>query len=333
MIIGNYNFIHPQFLLLLGLIPIIAFWYYSRYKDYYPTLRMSSLEGLTNTVSYKTILQLMLPFLRALAFILLVIAMARPQEMLKEEDIKAEGIDIMLVMDLSSSMLARDFTPDRLEVSKTVASQFVDKRPYDRIGLAVFSGEAFTQCPLTTDHRVVKEFLSNLRCGILEDGTAIGMGLATGVNRLKDTESVSKVVILLTDGVNNSGYIKPMTAAQIAMQYNIKVYTIGIGSVGEAVTPVSVSGDGRYVFGLARVEIDEELLQEIAEMTGGAYFRATSKEGLEEIYSKIDELEKTEIEVTTVRRYTEEFHRFAFVGLLLLILEMVLKYAVVRALP
>lgn len=333
MIIGNYNFIQPEFLLLLVLLPIVAFWYYYRSKQYFPTFRMSSLEGVTNTRSYKAIIQRILPFLRAAVFIALVLAMARPQEMLKEEDIKAEGIDIMLVMDLSSSMLARDFTPDRLEVSKTVASQFVNKRPYDRIGLAVFSGEAFTQCPLTTDHRILKEFLSNLRCGILEDGTAIGMGLATGVNRLKDSEAVSKVVILLTDGVNNSGYIKPITAVQIATQFNIKVYTIGIGSIGKAVTPTSLISKGRYKFELASVEIDEELLKEIAEMTGGAYFRATSKEGLEEIYSRIDQLEKTEIEVTTIRRYTEEFHIFALIGLLLLFIEILLKYAVVRGLP
>lgn len=294
---------------------------------------MSSLEGINHLSSYKSLLQKWLPAVRGLAFIFLVIALARPQEMLKEENIKAEGIDIILVMDLSSSMLARDFIPDRLEVSKTVASQFVDKRPYDRIGLAVFSGEAFTQCPLTTDHRIVKDFLSNLKCGILEDGTAIGMGLATGVNRLKDSDAVSKVVILLTDGVNNSGYIKPLTAAQIATQFDIKVYTIGVGSIGEAVTPVSVSGDGKYVFGLARVEIDEGLLKEIAEMTGGAYFRATSKEGLEEIYSRIDQLEKTEIEVTTIKRYDEEFHLFVFIGLALLLIEMILRYAVIRALP
>lgn len=333
MTIGNLNFVSPEFLLLLLLIPAVGIWYYRRYKQRYPTMDMPSLEGVAGLFSWRARLRIALPILRALAFGLFVIALARPQESLKEENIKAEGIDIVLVMDLSSSMLARDFTPDRLEVSKDVAAQFVDKRPYDRVGLAVFSGEAFTQCPLTTDHAVVKDFLENLKCGILEDGTAIGMGLATAVNRLKDSESVSKVVILLTDGVNNSGYIQPMTAAQIASQFDVKVYTIGIGSVGEALTPVSVRSDGRYIFGLARVEIDEQLLKEIAEMTGGAYFRATSKEGLEEIYSKIDELEKTEIEVTTIRRYSEEFYFFAGLGLLLLILEILLRYTVFRALP
>lgn len=333
MNIGPYNFVNPEFFLLLLLIPVVGIWYYRHYKERYPTMGMPSLEGIRHTSSWRGRFRIVLPVLRGLAFALLVIALARPQETLKEENIKAEGIDIMLVMDLSSSMLARDFTPDRLEVSKDVAASFVDKRPYDRIGLAVFSGEAFTQCPLTTDHGVVKDFLENLKCGILEDGTAIGMGLATAVNRLKDSESVSKVVILLTDGVNNSGYIQPMTAAQIASQFDVKVYTIGIGSVGEALTPVSVRSDGRYIFGLARVEIDEQLLKEIAEMTGGAYFRATSKEGLEEIYSKIDQLEKTEIEVTTIRRYSEEFFLFAGLGILLLIIEITLRYTVFRALP
>jgi Ca-activated chloride channel family protein len=331
--IANYNFVNPEFFLLLLALPAVGIWYYRRYKQRYPTMDMPSLEGIRDIRSWRARFRVALPIMRALAFTLLVIALARPQESLKEENIKAEGIDIVMVMDLSSSMLARDFTPDRLEVSKDVAAQFVDKRPYDRIGLAVFSGEAFTQCPLTTDHGVVKDFLENLKCGILEDGTAIGMGLATAVNRLKDSESVSKVVILLTDGVNNSGYIQPMTAAQIASQFDVKVYTIGIGSVGEALTPVSVRSDGRYIFGLARVEIDEQLLKEIAEMTGGAYFRATSKEGLEEIYSKIDELEKTEIEVTTIRRYSEEFYFFAGFGLLLLVLELLLRYTVFRALP
>ncbi len=318
---------------MLLLLPVVGLWYYRRYKERYPTMDMPSLEGIRGMNSWRGRLRIVLPILRGLAFVALVIALARPQETLKEENIKAEGIDIVLVMDLSSSMLARDFVPDRLEVSKEVAAQFVDKRPYDRIGLAVFSGEAFTQCPLTTDHNIVKDYLESLKCGILEDGTAIGMGLATAVNRLKDSESVSKVVILLTDGVNNSGYIQPMTAAQIASQFDVKVYTIGIGSVGEALTPVSVRSDGRYIFGLARVEIDEQLLKEIAEMTGGKYFRATSKEGLEEIYANIDQLEKTEIEVTTIRRYSEEFFAFAGLAILLLILELILRYTIFRALP
>ncbi len=259
--------------------------------------------------------------------------MARPQLALKEEIVRADGIDIFLVMDLSSSMLARDFDPDRLEVSKRVATRFIDKRTYDRIGLAVFSGESFTQSPLTTDHAVVKQLLAGLQCGLLKDGTAIGMGLAAGVNRLKDSEAKSKVVILLTDGVNNSGYIKPLTAAEIAVEFGVKVYTIGVGSTGEALAPVSVRDDGRYLFGMTRVEIDEGLLREIAEMTGGRYFRATSAKDLEEIYDVIDTLEKTEMEITTFKRYSEEYYRFLLGGLLLIFIERVLSLTIFRRLP
>jgi len=281
----NISFVNPEFFLLLLLLPLIAAWYFFRYRQRYPEMRMSSLESLNEVQSIRGRLRALLPILRVLSFIALVIAIARPQLTLKEEEIKAEGVDIVLVMDLSSSMLAQDFKPDRLEVSKKVASDFVDKREYDRIGLGVFAGEAFTQCPLTTDHRVVKEFLAGLRCGILEDGTAIGMGLATAVNRLKESEAKSKVVILLTDGVNNAGYVKPMTASEIAREFEVKVYTIGVGSTGEAYSPVSRRSDGKYIFGLARVEIDEELLIQIADMTGGKYFRATSAESLENIYA------------------------------------------------
>ena len=331
--IKNIEFVNPEFLLLLLLIPAIATWFFVKKKDQHVSIKMSNLESIANTSTIRSTLRRYLPLLRALALAVLVIALARPRQTLKEEDIKAEGIDICLVMDLSSSMLAQDFKPDRLEVSKRVASDFVSKREHDRIGLSVFSGEAFTQCPLTTDHRVVKEFLAGLRCGLLEDGTAIGMGLATAVNRLKGSESKSKVVILLTDGVNNAGYIKPLTASEIAREFEVKVYTIGVGSTGDALTPVSRRSDGKYIFGLARVEIDEELLAEIATMTGGKYFRATSAESLERIYAEIDQLEKTEIEVTTLKRYSEEFHHFALWGLILLVIELLLRYTVFKTIP
>lgn len=331
--IKNIEFVNPELLLLLLLIPAIAAWFFIKKKDQHVSIKMSNLESIANTSTIRSTLRRYLPLLRALALAALVIALARPRQTLKEEDIKAEGIDICLVMDLSSSMLAQDFKPDRLEVSKRVASDFVSKREHDRIGLSVFSGEAFTQCPLTTDHRVVKEFLAGLRCGLLEDGTAIGMGLATAVNRLKESESKSKVVILLTDGVNNAGYIKPITASEIAREFDVKVYTIGVGSTGDALTPVSRRSDGKYIFGLARVEIDEELLAEIATMTGGKYFRATSAESLERIYAEIDQLEKTEIEVTTLKRYSEEFHHFALWGLILLVIELFLRYTVFKTIP
>ena len=331
--LGNITFVSPQALLLLLLLPLIGLWYFLRHRQRYPELRMTHLRTLSERGNLRGKLRGILPILRVLSFVALVIALARPQLTLKEEEVKAEGIDILLVMDLSSSMLAQDFKPDRLEVSKRVASEFVDKRQFDRIGLAVFAGEAFTQCPLTTDHRILKEFLANLRCGILEDGTAIGMGLATAVNRLKESDAKSKVVILLTDGDNNAGYVKPITAAEIAREFDVKVYTIGVGSRGKALTPVSRRSDGQYIFGLANVQIDEKLLKEIAEMTGGNYFRATSEESLERIYQEIDALEKTEIEVTSIKRYSEEFHRFALFGMLFLVLEILLRYTVFRTIP
>jgi len=329
----NITFVSPIFFVLLLLLPIIAWWYFRNYRQRYAPMRMSTLEGLENTQSIRGRLRSLLPILRILSFIALVIALARPQRVLKEEEVVAEGIDISLAMDLSSSMLAQDFQPNRLEVSKRVAGDFVGQRQYDRIGLVVFAGEAFTQCPLTTDHFVLNEFLSKLECGILEDGTAIGMGLATAVNRLKDSDSKSKVVILLTDGVNNTGYQSPMLAAKIAKEYGIKVYTIGVGSVGETRAPVSRRSDGKYVLGLVRVEIDEALLREIAEMTGGKYYRAVDEQSLEQIYASIDQLEKTKIEVTSFKRYSEEYHHFAFWGILFLLIEVLLRYTVLRAIP
>ncbi|MEM1218898.1 MAG: VWA domain-containing protein, partial [Bacteroidota bacterium] len=217
LVIGSFRFLHGGLLLLLLIIPILVFWYMRNRKNLYPSLRMSTLQPIQGMVTWRGRLRGLLPVFRVLSLLFFIIALARPQQILKEEDIKAEGIDIFLVMDLSNSMLAQDFKPNRLEVSKDVALEFVDKRAFDRIGLSVFSGEAFTQCPLTTDHRVVKEFLRNLSVNMLtEQGTAIGMGLASAINRLKNSESKSKVAILLTDGVNNAGYIMPETATEIA---------------------------------------------------------------------------------------------------------------------
>lgn len=326
-----YEFQHPWFLLFLLLIPLAGWWRYRRQQ--YASLKMSTLEATRGIRTWKTWLQKLLPMFRALAFAALIVAIARPQLSLKEENVTAEGIDIFLVIDLSSSMLAQDFKPDRLEVSKRVAADFVDKRPYDRIGLAVFAGEAFTQCPLTTDHNVLKDFLAGLRCGFLDDGTAIGMGLATAVNRIKDSKAKSKVVILLTDGVNNAGYVKPLTAAEIAKEFDVKTYTIGVGTEGQALSPVSRLSDGRYKFGMTRVEIDEGLLETIAEMTGGKYFRATNADRLESIYAEIDRLEKTEIEVQVFKRYSEEYYRFVWFAVVLLVLEILLRYTVLRRIP
>lgn len=332
-VLENITFVSPIFFGLLLLLPIIAWWYLSNYRQRYVSIHMPSLEGLGKNRSVKGPLRSLLPILRMLAFVVLVVAMARPQRILQEEEVIAEGIDISLAMDLSSSMLAQDFQPNRLGVSKRVAADFVEQRQYDRVGLVVFAGEAFTQCPLTTDHKVLKAFLNKLECGILEDGTAIGLGLATAVNRLKDSESTSKVVILLTDGVNNTGYQSPLLAAKIAKEYGIRVYTIGVGSVGEARAPVSQRSDGKYILGSVKVEIDEELLRQVAEMTGGKYYRAVDEQSLEEIYASIDQLEKTKIEVTSFKRYSEEYNLFAFLGILFLLTEVLLRYTVLRAIP
>lgn len=330
----NIDFVNPEFLLLLVAIPLLLLRLWVVRKKRFADIRMSSLEAFGGTSSLRGKFHWLLPALRLAAIGAFIVAMARPQATLKEEEITAEGIDIVLVTDVSSSMLARDFKPDRLEASKQVAMEFVQNREFDRFGLAVFAGEAFTQCPLTTDHKVINEFLSTIKCGLLEDGTAIGLGLATAVNRLKNSEAKSKVVILLTDGVNNSGeYIMPLTAAEIAREFDVKVYTIGVGTAGDAYAPIGRRGDGEYVFGFVRVEIDEALLQQIAGMTGGKYFRATNREGLENIYREIDNLEKTKIEVTTMKRYSEEFFPWVFLGMILLILEIFLRYTIFRTIP
>jgi len=329
----NIEFVNPYILVLLLLIPIIGLWQRWKKKKTESYFTLPSLESIEHIQTFRSRLVPFIPLLRALSLAAFIIALARPQLALKEEEVKAEGIDIMLIMDLSSSMLAQDFKPDRLQVSKKVAKDFVDKRPYDRLGLVVFAGESFTQCPLTTDHRVVKDFLDNLQCGLLDDGTAIGSGLASAVNRLKESEAESKVVILLTDGVNNTGYIPPNLAAEIAQKFNVKVYTIGVGSVGKALSPISRRSDGKYVFGMARVEIDEELLRNISAMTGGKYYRATSEESLQAIYAEIDRLEKTEIDVTVFKKYSEEFRKFLVWGFGFLLLEILLRLTVLRTLP
>jgi len=330
---ANYTFAQPWALLLLLLAPLVGWWYYRQRDQRYPNLRMSSLAALAGVSSWRTRLRILLPWLRGVALVALVIALARPQRTLQEESIKAEGIDIVLAMDLSSSMLAQDFSPNRLEASKQVAIDFVNKRLYDRISIVAFAGEAFTSCPLTTDHDVVRTFISTLACGALEDGTAIGQGLATAINRVKDSEVVSKIIILLTDGVNNAGYLPPEMAANIAREFGIKVYTIGVGSQGEALTPVSRDPFGRYRYDIAKVEIDEALLMQIAETTDGRYFRATSQEELQKIYDLIDQLEKTTIETTVVKRYQERFRGFALWVAIALLLELILRYTVLRSIP
>ncbi len=237
----------------------------------------------------------------------LLLAFARPQSKDQWQDVKREGIDIIIALDVSASMLAKDLRPDRLSASKKVAQEFIDGRPNDRIGLVVYEGEAFTQCPLTTDHRVLKELFEQARSGLITGGTAVGMGLATAINRLRESEARSKVVILLTDGVSNAGMVQPLDAAQIAEQQGIRVYTIGVGTRGKALSPVSQYPNGQYRFDLVQVEIDEPTLTEMARLTGGRYFRATDAEKLRSIYAEIDRLERTRIEVTEYSQRNEEF--------------------------
>ena len=332
-IIHNIEFSSPYWLLLLAIIPLMLLYkYYSKRQEIEP-MTFSTLESISGLYSWKEKAIKYLPTLRYLTLAALMLAMARPQQTLKEEVVKAEGIDIILAMDLSSSMLAKDFNPDRLTVSKEVAAKFVDKRVYDRIGLVVFAGDSFTQTPLTTDHNILKDFLANIECGMLDDGTAIGMGLATATNRLKGSKSKSKVIILLTDGVNNAGYIKPLTAAEIAEEYDMKIYTIGIGTTGAALTPVNRRNDGKFVFGMSKVNIDEKLLSEISKMTGGRYFRATDEAMLNSIYDEIDQLEKTEIEVNVFKRYKDIFRIPLMLAFGLLLLEFILRQTILRTLP
>jgi Ca-activated chloride channel family protein len=312
-------------------IPSIFYYKYAR-RGEKRTMLFSMTDAIKTNSSLKSKIYPFLPVLKYLALAFFIVALARPQLTSQEEKVNADGIDIMLVMDLSSSMLSQDFNPNRLEVSKQVAKDFVDKRMYDRIGLVVFSGESFTQTPVTTDHNILKDFLDNLEVGMVEDGTAIGMGLATAVNRLKDLDTKSKIIILLTDGDNNAGYIQPMTAAEIAQELDVKVYTIGVGSEGFAKSPISKMSDGRYVFGRTRVKIDEKLLREISEMTKGKYFRATDETSLQKIYDEIDKLEKTEIEVTTFKRYKDKYRFFLLGGLILLVLHEFLKHTYLRSL-
>jgi len=277
---------------------------------------------------------LLRPLSRALGLAglaVLLLAMARPQSKDSWQDVKREGIDIMMAMDLSGSMLAKDLRPDRLDAAKRMGTEFIDGRPNDRIGLVVYEGEAFTQCPLTTDHRVLKELLNSSRSGLLEGGTAIGMGLATAVNRLRESEAKSKVVILLTDGVNNRGTIEPTDAAQIAASMGVRVYTIGVGTRGKALMPVARYANGQYRYDYVDVDLDEPTLKQVAETTGGRYFRATDERKLREIYQEIDRLEKTRMKVTEYSQRHEEYLPFVLFGGVLLLLGSILDRSLLRS--
>jgi Ca-activated chloride channel family protein len=280
--------------------------------------------------SWRVYLRHIVFVLEIAALSLFIVALARPQSSSKNQKVNIEGIDIVLAMDISSSMLAADLKPDRLEASKAVASDFVLGRPGDRMGLIVFSGETFTQVPLTTDHAMMLNMLKDMKCGMLEDGTAIGDGLASAVSRLKDSEAISKVVILLTDGENTAGSIDPMTAAEMAKLFGIRVYTIGAGTRGTAPYPVQTPFGG-VKYQQVEVNINDALLQQIADETGGKYFRAESKEKLQQIYDEIDKMERSKIEVNEYKRLHEEFYPFVICGLILLILSFILKHTIFKS--
>ena len=328
----NIIFKNKELLYLLFLIPVFVFWYWKKHRNQFAEIKVSSLDGFKSGTSKIIQHAPHLPFiLRMFAFIFLIIALARPQSTTEGRNVSTEGIDIIMSLDISGSMLAEDLKPNRIEAAKNVASEFISARPNDRIGLVVFAGESFTQCPLTTDHQVIKNLMVNIKSGMIQDGTAIGMGLANAVNRIKESDAKSKVVILLTDGVNNSGFIDPITSAEIAKAFEVRVYTIGVGQKGTAPYPVQTPFGVQYQD--VEVQIDEEVLQKIAGMTGGKYFRATNNKKLEEIYSEIDRLEKTKVQVTEFRRYGEEFYKYAFFGLFFLAIELILRYTLLRTIP
>jgi Ca-activated chloride channel family protein len=324
-------FAYPYLLWLLLMLPMLTGWYILKNKKSTSSITVSTVSIYKKPGSSKNTIR-HLPFiLRLFSLALLIIAIARPQTRSNEERVEGEGIDIILCMDVSGSMLAEDFSPNRLEAMKEVAANFVDARKTDRIGLVIFAGEPFTQCPPTTDYASLKSQILAVRSGILQDGTAIGSGLATGVERLKKSKSKSKVIILLTDGENNGGLIDPNAAKEIAKAFQIKVYTIGMGTEGYAALPQQTTGG--IVRTMEKVNIDEKILTEIARETGGNYFRAKDNESLSKIYSDIDQLEKSKIETSSFARYAEEFYLLAIAVAVLLLIEVWLRYKVLRKFP
>ena len=321
----NIVFENGWFLWFLLVIPLLVAHYIWRQGKANAPVKLSTAGFFADgRKTFRHYLRHVLFAMRMAALAMVTVVIARPQNVDRWQSSTTEGIDIVMALDVSGSMLARDFSPDRLEASKNVATEFIRGRPYDRIGLTVFSGESFTQCPLTTDHAVLINLLRDVKSGIIEDGTAIGVGLATAINRIKDSDAISKVIILLTDGVNNRGSIDPMTAAEIAKTFGIRVYTIGVGSRGYADYPVQTPFGTRYQ--KMEVEIDEALLQQIAELTGGHYFRAVDNTSLQQVYGEIDKLEKSKIETREHSKRDEVFMSWAMAALVLIGIELLLRY-------
>ena len=329
----SLTFAQPYWFLLLALVPIFIFLYFTKRNKQHASLQLSNTAWLNNK-PIKTLRQrlIFMPFiLRILAFSFLVIVMARPQSALQRKKLNIEGIDIIMALDVSGSMRAMDLKPNRLDAAKKVAQTFIDGRQNDRIGLVIFSGEAFTQCPLTTDHKVLKDLFKPIHSGMIEDGTAIGDGLATAINRIKDSEAISRVIILLTDGVQNRGSIDPISAAEIAKTFGIRIYTIGVGSKGTAPMPVQTAYGEQIVD--VPVQIDEDILKKVAKATDGRYFRAVNNNSLKEVYKEIDQLEKSKIDVDIFQNKYEEFLPFALIALGLFLLELLLRFSIFRTKP
>lgn len=328
---NNLEFANPEFLWLLGLIPLLAVWYFLKRNNDAARLTMASTRGFAKQ-SVLAKLKPLLYVLRLLALAALVVALARPRNVEVSKRTKTtRGIDIVMAIDVSASMLAKDLKPNRLEALKEVATNFINKRPNDRIGIVVYAGESFTQTPITSDKRIVKNTIRKLRWGDLDGGTAIGMGLGSAVNRLKESKAKSKVIILLTDGVNNAGFVDPKTATELARELGIKVYTIGLGTNGMALFPYAKDISGGLLFRSMQVEIDEALLEFIAEQTEGEYFRATDNKKLASIYDEINKLEKTEIEEFKYTNYQERYRPFVLLAVFIVLLEMLLRFTLFRS--
>lgn len=331
--LDGIEFLNKEFFWLLLLLPIAAVWYFFKRNQQTAKLKISSLKGFKTGNYFLAKLKPLLFVLRLLALASLITALARPRTVDVSTKTKTtRGIDIVMAIDVSASMLAKDLKPNRLEALKNVAADFIKGRPNDRIGLVEYAGESYTKTPITSDKAIVLRSLKSIKYNqIIEGGTAIGMGLATAVNRLKDSKAKSKVIILLTDGVNNSGSINPTIASELALEFKIKVYTIGLGTNGTAVSPISMDQRGRIQYGRRKVEIDEALLKEIAKVTGGKYFRATNNKKLETIYEEINKLEKTDVEEFKYYNYEEKFRPFVFLAGILLLLELILRFSVYRS--
>lgn len=327
------TFLNPEFFWLFLLIPVVIVWFMRKKNHQSATLKISSLQGFKGSKSYLTKLKPILNTLRILALCSLIVALARPRTVDVSNKTKTtKGIDIVMAIDVSGSMLAKDLKPDRMQALKKLAAEFVEERPNDRIGLVVYASEAYTKTPVTSDKAIILDAIRSIKYDtVLVDGTGIGMGLATAVNRLKDSKAKSKVVILMTDGVNNAGFIEPDTASDIAKEYGIKVYTIGIGTNGMALFPYAIAPNGKFLFQMMKVEIDEQMMKKIANNTGGKYFRATSNSKLAEIYATINKLETTEIEELKFYDYDEKFRSFVWLAGFLLLAEIGLRNTVFKS--